>query len=115
MFITLGNVSCLCPQNILLVQRQMSVIQGDMEKFHMVVKSYLGATAAHDDNLVSVQKLPGKSCYIMYEFWQDRLSWMSYLQSNSSKDFQRCVIDMLEDAEIVSTMLLPGLLSFILR
>ncbi|KAK1901055.1 N-terminal EF-hand calcium-binding protein 1, partial [Dissostichus eleginoides] len=30
-----------------------------------------------------------------------------YLQSNSSKDFQRCVIDMLEEAEAVSTMLLP--------
>uniref|UniRef100_A0A3Q0S4W6 N-terminal EF-hand calcium binding protein 3 n=1 Tax=Amphilophus citrinellus TaxID=61819 RepID=A0A3Q0S4W6_AMPCI len=58
---------------------------------------------------VSVQKLPGKLCYIMYEFWQDRISWMSYLQSNSSKDFQRCIIDMLEDAEVVSTMLLPGL------
>ncbi|KAF3856590.1 hypothetical protein F7725_017313 [Dissostichus mawsoni] len=67
------------------------------------------ATAAHSDNLhVSVQKLPGKLCYIMYEFWQDRISWMSYLQSNSSKDFQRCVIDMLEEAEAVSTMLLPG-------
>lgn len=25
---------------------------------------------------VSIQKLPGKSCYIMYEFWQDRISWM---------------------------------------
>lgn len=95
--------------NILLVQRQLSVIEGDVDKFQMVVKSYLGATAAHTDNLhVSVQKLPGKSCYIMYEFWQDRVSWMSYLQSNSSKDFQRCVIDMLEDAEIVSTMLLPA-------
>uniref|UniRef100_A0A3B4AXE7 ABM domain-containing protein n=1 Tax=Periophthalmus magnuspinnatus TaxID=409849 RepID=A0A3B4AXE7_9GOBI len=96
-------------QNILLVQRQMSVIEGDVDKFQMVLKSYLAATAAQTDNLhVSVQKLPGKSCYIMYEFWQDRLSWMSYLQSNSSKDFQRCVIDMLEDAEVVSTMLLPG-------
>uniref|UniRef100_A0A3B4AXM1 ABM domain-containing protein n=1 Tax=Periophthalmus magnuspinnatus TaxID=409849 RepID=A0A3B4AXM1_9GOBI len=95
--------------NILLVQRQMSVIEGDVDKFQMVLKSYLAATAAQTDNLhVSVQKLPGKSCYIMYEFWQDRLSWMSYLQSNSSKDFQRCVIDMLEDAEVVSTMLLPA-------
>ncbi|XP_055016631.1 N-terminal EF-hand calcium-binding protein 1 [Boleophthalmus pectinirostris] len=95
--------------NILLVQRQMSVIEADVDKFQMVLKSYLGATAAQTDNLhVSVQKLPGKSCYIMYEFWQDRLSWMSYLQSNSSKDFQRCVIDILEDAEVVSTMLLPA-------
>lgn len=29
---------------------------------------------------VSVQKLPGKSCYIMYEFWQDRISWMRLVQ-----------------------------------
>lgn len=32
----------------------------------------------------------------------------SYLQSDSSKDFQRHVIDMLEEAEVVSTMLIPG-------
>ncbi|XP_020507306.1 N-terminal EF-hand calcium-binding protein 1 isoform X1 [Labrus bergylta] len=95
--------------NILLVQRQMSVTDQDLDNFRKVLKSYIDATSAHSDNLhVSVQKLPGKSCYIMYEFWQDRISWMSYLQSNSSKDFQRCVIDMLEDAEIVSTMLLPA-------
>uniref|UniRef100_A0A3P8WR08 N-terminal EF-hand calcium binding protein 3 n=1 Tax=Cynoglossus semilaevis TaxID=244447 RepID=A0A3P8WR08_CYNSE len=94
--------------NILLVQRQVSVTDGDLDKFHKVLKCYVDATSAQSDNLhVSVQKPPGKSCYIMYEFWQDRISWMSYLQSNSSKDFQRCIIDMLEDAEVVSTMLLP--------
>uniref|UniRef100_UPI003AAFF0D4 N-terminal EF-hand calcium-binding protein 1 isoform X2 n=1 Tax=Centroberyx gerrardi TaxID=166262 RepID=UPI003AAFF0D4 len=95
--------------NILLVQRQMSVTEEDLDDFRKVLKSYADATSAHSDNLhVSVQKLPGKSCYIMYEFWQDRISWMSYLQSNSSKDFQRCIIDMLEDPEVVSTMLLPA-------
>ncbi|XP_037346019.2 N-terminal EF-hand calcium-binding protein 1 [Pungitius pungitius] len=95
--------------NILLVQRQMTATDGDLDNFRKVLKSYVEATAAHGDNLhVSVQKLPGKSSYIMYEFWQDRVSWMSYLQSNSSKDFQRCAIDMLEDAEVVSTMLLPA-------
>ncbi|XP_031596282.1 N-terminal EF-hand calcium-binding protein 1 isoform X2 [Oreochromis aureus] len=95
--------------NILLVQRQMSVTDVNLDNFRKVLKSYIDATSAHSDNLhVSVQKLAGKSCYIMYEFWQDRLSWMSYLQSNSSKDFQRCIIDMLEDAEVVSTMLLPA-------
>uniref|UniRef100_A0A672HBN1 N-terminal EF-hand calcium binding protein 3 n=1 Tax=Salarias fasciatus TaxID=181472 RepID=A0A672HBN1_SALFA len=108
--------SC-CPQNILLVQRQMSVTDDDLDDFRKVLKSYIDATSAHSDNLhVSVQKLPGKSCYIMYEFWQDPVSCValcSYLQSNSSKDFQRCVIDMLEDAETVSTMLLPGLYLFI--
>lgn len=25
---------------------------------------------------MSVQNLPDRSCFIMYEFWQDRLSWM---------------------------------------
>uniref|UniRef100_A0A3Q3JAA4 ABM domain-containing protein n=3 Tax=Monopterus albus TaxID=43700 RepID=A0A3Q3JAA4_MONAL len=87
----------------------MSVMDENLDKFQKVLKSYTDATSAHSDNLhMSVQKLPGKSSYIMYEFWQDRLSWMSYLQSNSSKDFQRCIIDMLEDAEVVSTMLLPA-------
>ncbi|XP_026161748.1 N-terminal EF-hand calcium-binding protein 1 isoform X3 [Mastacembelus armatus] len=96
-------------QNILLVQRQMSVTDENLGNFQKVLKNYIDATSAHSDNLhVSVQKLPGKSCYIMYEFWQSRMSWMSYQQSNSSKDFQRCIIDMLEDAEVVSTMLLPG-------
>ncbi|XP_015814692.3 N-terminal EF-hand calcium-binding protein 1 [Nothobranchius furzeri] len=95
--------------NILLVQRQMSVIDDDLDKFRKILNSYVDATSTHSDNLhVSVQKLPGKSCYILYEFWQDRITWISYLQSNNSKDFQRCVIDMLEDAEVVSTMLLPA-------
>uniref|UniRef100_A0A3Q0SSW9 EF-hand domain-containing protein n=1 Tax=Amphilophus citrinellus TaxID=61819 RepID=A0A3Q0SSW9_AMPCI len=56
---------------------------------------------------VSVQNLPDRSCFIMYEFWQDRLSWMSYLQSSISKTFQGCIIDSLEEPEMVSTMLLP--------
>ncbi|KAM9859619.1 N-terminal EF-hand calcium-binding protein 1 [Aulostomus maculatus] len=95
--------------NILLVQKQMSVTDEDLDNFRKVLRSYVDATSAHPDNLhVSVQRLPGKSCYTIYEFWQDRISWMSYLQSNDSKDFQRCVIDMLEDAEVVSTMLLPA-------
>uniref|UniRef100_A0A4W5MFL2 N-terminal EF-hand calcium binding protein 3 n=1 Tax=Hucho hucho TaxID=62062 RepID=A0A4W5MFL2_9TELE len=94
--------------NILLVQTQMSATE-DLEEFQKMLKSYVDATSNHSDNLhVSIQKLPGKSCYIMYEFWQDRISWMSYLQSNASKKFQRCVIDTLEDSKLVSTMLLPA-------
>ncbi|KAM4587258.1 N-terminal EF-hand calcium-binding protein 1 isoform 2-T2 [Odontesthes bonariensis] len=69
--------------NILLVQRQMSVIDGDLDNFRKVLNSYIDATSAHSDNL-------------------------HYLQSNGSKDFQRCIIDMLEDTEEVSTMLLPA-------
>ncbi|KAL2090580.1 hypothetical protein ACEWY4_012843 [Coilia grayii] len=95
--------------NILLVQRQMTVAERHVEEFQKELKSYADTTTNQNDNLhVSIQKLPEKSCYIMYEFWQDRIAWMSYLQSESSKTFQRCVIDMLEDPEAVSTMLLPA-------
>ncbi|KAJ7999565.1 hypothetical protein DPEC_G00195740 [Dallia pectoralis] len=95
--------------NILLVQRQMSTLDEDLGEFQKVLRSYVDDTSNQSDNLhVSVQKLPGKSCYIIYEFWKDRISWMNYLQSNGSKDFQRCVIDMLGDPELVSTMLLPA-------
>ncbi|XP_024301238.1 N-terminal EF-hand calcium-binding protein 1 isoform X4 [Oncorhynchus tshawytscha] len=95
-------------QNILLVQTQMAATE-DHEEFQKLLKSYVDATSNHSDNLhVSIQKLEGQSCYIMYEFWQDRISWMSHLQSNASKKFQRCVIDTLEDSELVSTMLLPA-------
>uniref|UniRef100_A0A3Q3DG33 N-terminal EF-hand calcium binding protein 3 n=1 Tax=Hippocampus comes TaxID=109280 RepID=A0A3Q3DG33_HIPCM len=93
-------------QNILLVQRKMAVNKSDLDNFRKVLKSYVDATSAHPDNLQSV---PEKSSYVIYEFWRDRLSWMrSVLALNVSKAFQRCVINMLEDTEIVSTMLLPG-------
>ncbi|KAF0034540.1 hypothetical protein F2P81_012298 [Scophthalmus maximus] len=69
--------------NILLVHRQMAVTDKDLDNFRKVLQSYVDAATAHADNL-------------------------HYLQSNSSKDFQRCIIDMLEDAEVVSTMLLPA-------
>uniref|UniRef100_A0A3B5L3X6 ABM domain-containing protein n=1 Tax=Xiphophorus couchianus TaxID=32473 RepID=A0A3B5L3X6_9TELE len=95
--------------NILLVQRQMSVKERDVEQFQQALKIYTDATSSQLNNLhVSVQNLPDRSCFIMYEFWQDRLSWMSYLQSSISKTFQRCIIDSLEEPEIVSTMLLPA-------
>uniref|UniRef100_A0A3Q2YSC8 ABM domain-containing protein n=2 Tax=Hippocampus comes TaxID=109280 RepID=A0A3Q2YSC8_HIPCM len=93
----------------LLVQRQMSVKECDVEKFQHALKSYTEASSGQQNNLhISVQNLPDRSCFIMYEFWQDRLSWMSFLQSSISKTFQRCVIDSLEEQEIISTMLLPA-------
>ncbi|KAG5836143.1 N-terminal EF-hand calcium-binding protein 1 [Anguilla rostrata] len=103
------TISSSCRSNILLVQRQLSVAEKDISEFQRALKSYADATADRSDNLhVSIQKLPEKSCFIMYEFWQDRLSWMSHLQSNASKAFQRCIIDVLEDPEVVTTMLLPA-------
>lgn len=43
-----------CPQNILLVQRQVSVNEEDLDDFRKVLKSYVDATSAHSDNLQSV-------------------------------------------------------------
>ncbi|XP_061126902.1 N-terminal EF-hand calcium-binding protein 1-like [Syngnathus typhle] len=95
--------------NILLVQRQMSVKECDVERFQNALKIYTESSSGQQNNLhISVQNLPDRSCFIMYEFWQDRLSWMSFLQSPISKSFQRCIIDSLEEQEIVSTMLLPA-------
>ncbi|MBN3310347.1 NECA1 protein, partial [Amia calva] len=71
--------------SILLVQRQMSVMEKDMEEFRRSLRRYTDATAGQSANLhISVQKLPEKLCFIMFEFWQDRISWMRY----------RCVIGM---------------------
>ncbi|XP_068162504.1 N-terminal EF-hand calcium-binding protein 1-like isoform X2 [Antennarius striatus] len=95
--------------NILLVQRQMSVKERDVEHFQQALKIYTDATGSELNNLhISVQNLQNRPCFIMYEFWQDRLSWMSYLQSSISKTFQRCIIESLEEPEMVSTMLLPA-------
>ena len=40
-----------CQQNILLVQRQMVVMEEDLEDFQKVLKSYVDATSAQDDSL----------------------------------------------------------------
>lgn len=42
---------CLLSQNILLVQRQLSVTADDHDSFQKVLKSYVDATSAHLDNL----------------------------------------------------------------
>ncbi|TKS77429.1 N-terminal EF-hand calcium-binding protein 1 [Collichthys lucidus] len=68
--------------NILLVQRQMSVKERDVEQFQQALKIYTDATCSQLNNL-------------------------HYLQSSISKTFQRCIIDSLEEPEMVSTMLLP--------
>ncbi|CAB1329578.1 unnamed protein product [Coregonus sp. 'balchen'] len=61
----------------------MSVKDKDAEEFQQALKIYTDATACQTNNL-------------------------HYLQSPISKTFQRCIIDVLEDPEMVSTMLLPA-------
>uniref|UniRef100_A0A3Q0SWE6 EF-hand domain-containing protein n=1 Tax=Amphilophus citrinellus TaxID=61819 RepID=A0A3Q0SWE6_AMPCI len=93
-------------ENILLVQRQMSVKERDVDQFQQALKIYTDVLLSASVLFVCLRI--SLSCFIMYEFWQDRLSWMSYLQSSISKTFQGCIIDSLEEPEMVSTMLLPA-------
>ncbi|XP_077458355.1 N-terminal EF-hand calcium-binding protein 1-like isoform X2 [Stigmatopora argus] len=94
--------------NILLVQRKMTVNDSELDQFQKVLQSYAAAASLHSDNLrVCVQKGTQKSSFVIYEFWRDRLSWISYQQSNGSKDFQRWIIDMLVEPGTLSTMALP--------
>uniref|UniRef100_A0A3B4X2K2 N-terminal EF-hand calcium binding protein 3 n=1 Tax=Seriola lalandi dorsalis TaxID=1841481 RepID=A0A3B4X2K2_SERLL len=92
--------------NILLVQRQMTVTDEDLDNFRKVLKSYIDSTSLVYSNLFFICFLLFAAFFFPFCFFVVRLC--SYLQSNSSKDFQRCIIDMLEDAEVVSTMLLPA-------
>lgn len=55
-----------CHQNILLVQRQMSVTDEDLDNFRKVLKSYIDATSAHSDNLQWVSCLfSGEDMYLL--------------------------------------------------
>lgn len=136
-------ISLLAVQNILLVQRQMSVKERDVETFQQALKIYTDATSSQLNNLqygpfyapqclcvsqdlfviccnhfkslhfsptydnphflslflcfimffsVSVQNLPDRSCFIMYEFWQDRLSWMRQDQRGFTAYQQRKLV-----------------------
>uniref|UniRef100_A0A665SZM3 Uncharacterized protein n=1 Tax=Echeneis naucrates TaxID=173247 RepID=A0A665SZM3_ECHNA len=83
----------------LLIQRQMSVKERDVEQFQQALKIYTDATSSQLNNL---QYVP-LSAFVCL----GALS-ANYLQSSISKTFQRCIIDSLEEPEMVSTMLLPA-------
>ncbi|XP_032079045.1 N-terminal EF-hand calcium-binding protein 1 [Thamnophis elegans] len=93
---------------IMIVQRQMSVITEELEPFRFALKQYVDMASSQDGCLhVSVQKLSGKSCFIVYEFWKNN-AWNSHLQMNYSKSFQRSNVDCLETPEHITTMLVPA-------
>ncbi|EHB06705.1 EF-hand calcium-binding protein 1 [Heterocephalus glaber] len=95
--------------HIMLVQRQMSVIEEDLEEFQLALKHYVESASAQSGCLrISVQKLSNESRYIIYEFWENSSVWNSHLQMNYSKTFQRSNVDFLETPELISTMLVPG-------
>ncbi|XP_067856868.1 N-terminal EF-hand calcium-binding protein 1-like [Heptranchias perlo] len=95
--------------HILVVQRQMSVLEEEVEEFRQALKRYVASAAKQSGNLhISVQKLGNETCFIVYELWQGRTSWRSHLQANYSKTFQRNNVDFLETPELMTTMLLPA-------
>uniref|UniRef100_A0A8C9TY50 ABM domain-containing protein n=1 Tax=Scleropages formosus TaxID=113540 RepID=A0A8C9TY50_SCLFO len=96
-------------QNVLLVQRQMLVMENNLSEFQKELEKYTIAASHHGDSLhVYVQKQTEERRVVVYEFWRDRASWTSYLQSSVSKAFQHTIIKLLEGAEQVSTILLPA-------
>ncbi|KAF1528620.1 N-terminal EF-hand calcium-binding protein 1, partial [Eudyptes sclateri] len=99
--------------HIMIVQRQMSVIEEDIEEFRLALKQYVESASTQGGCLhVSIQKLPSDSRFIVYEFWENSNAWNSHLQMNYSKTFQRSNVDFLETPELITTMLIPGKYKF---
>ncbi|XP_053106033.1 N-terminal EF-hand calcium-binding protein 3 [Hemicordylus capensis] len=95
--------------HILVAQRQISVTESGLEAFRQALQSYTEITAVQSSCLhVSAHNLTNEACFILYEFWQDVASWRSYMQSNHSKKFQQAIIDLLDSAEHLTTMLFPA-------
>ncbi|NXO00583.1 NECA1 protein, partial [Rhinopomastus cyanomelas] len=95
--------------HIMIIQRQMSVIEEEIKEFRLALKQYVKSASAQEGCLhVSIQKLPGDSRFIVYEFWENSNAWNSHLQMNYSKTFQRSNVDFLETPELITTMLVPG-------
>ncbi|KAF0877498.1 NECA1 protein, partial [Crocuta crocuta] len=95
--------------HIMLVQRQLPVIEEDLEEFQLALKHYVESASSQRGCLrISIQKLSNESRYMIYEFWENSSVWNSHLQTNYSKTFQRSNVDFLETPELTSTMLVPG-------
>ncbi|XP_034981902.1 N-terminal EF-hand calcium-binding protein 1 isoform X1 [Zootoca vivipara] len=94
--------------HIMIVQRQMSVIEEELEQFRFALKQYVDTASSQDGCLhVSIQRFSGESRFIIYEFWENN-AWNSHLQMNYSKTFQRSNVDCLETPEHITTMLVPA-------
>ncbi|NXW32516.1 NECA1 protein, partial [Phaetusa simplex] len=99
--------------HIMIVQRQMSVIEEEIEEFRLALKQYVESASSQGGCLhVSIQKLPSDSRFIIYEFWENSNAWNRHLQMNYSKTFQRSNVDFLETPELITTMLVPGKYQF---
>ncbi|TKS88404.1 N-terminal EF-hand calcium-binding protein 1 [Collichthys lucidus] len=95
--------------HILIVQRQLSVLEEELEEFRLALRQYMESACAQTGCLhIAVQRLANESRFILYEFWEHNNVWKNHLQTNYSKTFQRGNVDFLETPESVTTMLVPG-------
>ncbi|XP_057210750.1 N-terminal EF-hand calcium-binding protein 1 [Triplophysa rosa] len=96
-------------EHILIVQRQLSVLEEELEEFRLALQQYIDCARAQTGCLhVAVQRLANESRFILYEFWEQSNVWKNHLQTNYSKTFQRGNVDFLETPEIMTTMLVPA-------
>ncbi|XP_043921318.1 N-terminal EF-hand calcium-binding protein 1 [Protopterus annectens] len=95
--------------HILIVQRQMSVQEDELEEFRQALKQYIESAMSQTGCLhVVVQKFSSESRYLVYEFWENSNVWKNHLQTNCSKAFQRSNVDFLETPEHMTSMLVPA-------
>ncbi|XP_035849345.1 N-terminal EF-hand calcium-binding protein 1 [Sander lucioperca] len=95
--------------HILIVQRQLPVLEDELEEFRLALRQYMECACAQTGCLhIAVQRLANESRFILYEFWEHNNVWKNHLQTNYSKTFQRGNVDFLETPESITTMLVPA-------
>ncbi|XP_041097974.1 N-terminal EF-hand calcium-binding protein 1-like [Polyodon spathula] len=95
--------------HILIVQRQLSVLEEELEEFRLALRQYIVSATSQTGCLhIAVQKLSNESRFILYEFWEHSNVWKNHLQTNYSKTFLRGNVDFLETPELMTTMLVPA-------
>ncbi|CAL1584686.1 unnamed protein product [Knipowitschia caucasica] len=95
--------------HILMVQRQLVVLEDEVDEFRLALRQYMDSACAQTGCLhIAVQRLANESRFILYEFWEHNSVWKNHLQTNYSKTFQRSNVDFLETPESLTTMLVPA-------
>ncbi|XP_062917552.1 N-terminal EF-hand calcium-binding protein 1 isoform X2 [Mobula hypostoma] len=95
--------------HIFIVQRQMSILEEELEEFRLALRQYVVSATTQTGCLhISVQKLSNESRFIIYEFWENTSLWKMHIQTNDSKTFQRSNVDFLDTPELITTMLVPA-------
>ncbi|KAG8131862.1 hypothetical protein E2320_009760, partial [Naja naja] len=78
-------ISKLECKHILVAQRQISVAESGLVEFCQILQTYTETTAGQSSCLhVSAHKLTSDTSFILYELWQNVISWKSHLQSDNT-------------------------------